>query len=108
MGLFWKRKSKDQFVTLGLNEPKTEAPAAREVPNVAADLEASPVSETVPAANQTTAPVVAQPVQNDRATSATTFPPAAPAKQKPSPVPSPFATSVLGLNLSIEELQAQE
>ena len=31
-----------------------------------------------------------------------------PATQKPVPSRSPFATSVLGLNLSIEELQAQE
>src|SRR3954471_5235778 len=30
MGLFWRRKSKDQYVTLGLNEPR-EAPT-REAP----------------------------------------------------------------------------
>ena len=31
MGLFWKRKSKDQFVTLGLNEARAEAPTDRKL-----------------------------------------------------------------------------
>jgi fused signal recognition particle receptor len=111
MGLFWKRKSKDQFVMLGLTEPKTAAPPAREVPNVPAPAEAAPVFETIPATNppttHTLAPAVAQP-QKDRATSEKALTPDASAQQKPSRVGSPFATSVLGLNLSIEELQAQE
>jgi fused signal recognition particle receptor len=72
MGLFWRRK-KDDFVSLGLNEP----------------AEAKPEAEAPPP------PVVE--------------PPASTVKEEPQvPSRSPFATSVLGLNLSIEELQAQE
>jgi fused signal recognition particle receptor len=78
MGLFWRRK-KDDFVSLRLNEPAEVKP------------------EPPPAEN----PVIEQPVVE---------PPASrvePEAQVP-PTRSPFATSVLGLNLSMEELQAQE
>ena len=79
MGLFWRRK-KDEFVSLRLNEPAEVKP------------EAPP-----PAAEP---PVIEQPVVE---------PPAATVREEPQvPSRSPFATSVLGLNLSIEELQAQE
>jgi len=78
MGLFWRRK-KDDFVSLRLNEP----------------------AEVKPEPPPTENPVIEQPVVE---------PPASrvePEAQVP-PTRSPFATSVLGLNLSMEELQAQE
>jgi len=71
MGLFWRRKKDDQFVSLRLNEP-----AAKEVTPSTPEPEPEPPLATA----------------------------------EPAPVPSrtPFQTSVLGLNLSMEELQAQE
>ena len=79
MGLFWRRK-KDEFVSLRLNEP---AEAVAETPAAAAEpsTEAKPKEE----------------------------PPLKTIKEEPvAPTSSPFATSVLGLNLSMEQLQAQE
>src|SRR5215218_5298404 len=73
MGLFWRRKSGDEFVSLRLNEP--------------------PARETTPA------PPKPEPEPE---------PPRQQAEPAPVPSRSPFATSVLGLNLSMEELQAQE
>ena len=79
MGLFWRRKSGDEFVSLRLNEP---TPAKVE--------ETQPPSPT---------PAPPPPVA----------PPTETVKEEPVPATrSPFQTSVLGLNLSIEELQAQE
>jgi fused signal recognition particle receptor len=144
MGLFWKRKSGDQFVSLKLNEPlpvetaeaRSEAtPEPRPKPTsettsetIAEKLVGSRVvtpSDAVSAAS-VVEPVPAgagpTPIPNEPLTSKTltpesrpqTFPvesetrrPAA-ALQAPVPSRSPFATSVLGLNLSMEELQAQE
>ncbi len=78
MGLFWRRK-KDEFVSLRLNEP---AEAVAETP--AATVE--PPTE---------APKVEPPLET--------------VKEKPvAPTRSAFTTSTLGLNLSMEELQAQE
>jgi fused signal recognition particle receptor len=127
MGLFWKRKGKDQFVTLGLNEaavepkqrdeavgltsqppPKTTRERAAIAPQP--ELEpvitgAGPTPLVDPHASETAATRAAQ------SRPAATIPQArgdsAP-RQEPIPSRSPFATSVLGLNLSIEELQAQE
>src|SRR5215203_1043070 len=78
MGLFWRRKREDDFVSLRLNEPATKS--AEPEPPPPAPL---PVEPEKPAAERksTEAQVASR---------------------------SPFATSVLGLNLSIEELQAQE
>jgi fused signal recognition particle receptor len=122
MGLFWKRKSGDQFVSLKLNEPSPQAETADTekvvVPKTkplvsesalgsAAALE--PVSTgagPTPVPTDTAKP---QPLTSDQRPTphapqvAPTGPP-----QKPVPSRSPFATSVLGLNLSMEELQAQE
>jgi fused signal recognition particle receptor len=90
MGLFWRRK-KDEFVSLRLNEP---APAAVE--------EKQPPPSPPPAPLPTpleTKPEAPAPVQ----------PPAETVREKPVPPSrSPFQTSVLGLDRSIEELQAQE
>jgi fused signal recognition particle receptor len=124
MGLFWKRKGGDQFVSLKLNEPlpaterAVEPPPQSEVP-LQRPVE-EPQSPMVPAPAELTS---LEPVATGGAPTPTPVDPAPsqarktetePAAQKPAPaqpyVPSrsPFATSVLGLNLSLEELQAQE
>lgn len=71
MGLFWRRKKEDEFVSLRLNEPPT-----KEVVPEAPPPEPEPPAKTV----------------------------------EPAPVPSrsTFSSSILGLDRSIEELQAQE
>ncbi|MDQ6651237.1 MAG: signal recognition particle-docking protein FtsY [Acidobacteriota bacterium] len=131
MGLFWKRKSGDQFVSLKLNEPLPEkgarAPVGREVEDESRAItreEASPspgssvaaaLLEPVPAGAGPT-PMPGEPSTPKTATGLpapvpSRRPEATPAegtRQRPVPSRSPFATSVLGLNLSIEELQAQE
>ena len=78
MGLFWRRKKEDEFVSLRLNEPaaKEQPPAPSTTP-----VQPEPKPEP-PVAVADTAPV--------------------------PPTRSPFQTSVLGLNLTMEELQAQE
>jgi fused signal recognition particle receptor len=78
MGLFWRRKKEDEFVSLRLNEPavKEEAP--------------------VPAPPEPEPPKPAP------------EPPAKAATPPPVPSRSPFSSSILGLDRSIEELQAQE
>ena len=130
MGLFWRRKTGDQFVTLGLNEPERgeaaeqaipqpQKPEAAEVPDrlgQEAGLDQSAPEPVITGAGPT--PMLARPARSE-ATGASKADikspsPAEPVRPKQSPrqqeVPSrsPFATSVLGLNLSIEELQAQE
>jgi fused signal recognition particle receptor len=81
MGLFWRRK-KDDFVSLRLNEPAEVRPETPAPP--------PPSVETPPA----------EPIKVE--------PPRETVKEQPVPSRSPFQTSVLGLNLSMEELQAQE
>ncbi len=137
MGLFWKRKSGDQFVSLRLNEPaappKAETavePVADKSPIVEREINARHVVDTGSSSNYATAPVLEAvptgagptpiPVDTATAKAATREPgPRSPAerpapvespaqKSPPGPSRSPFATSVLGLNLSMEELQAQE
>ncbi len=101
MGLFWKRKHKDQFVSLGLNEPRTsETPAdtAQVVPSPSSPTQPA---ETVVAAKDETPASAVPKVEVAQAET--------PAPSSPTPATrSPFQTSVLGLNLSMEELQAQE
>ncbi len=132
MALFWKRKSGDQFVSLKLNEPLSgttpEKATGREadaessattqqakLPS-SASLGAATMLEPVPTGGGPT------PVPSEMATAdirviesrspAPSHPPEATqiegSGQNPVPSRSPFATSVLGLNLSMEELQAQE
>ncbi len=144
MGLFWKRKSGDQFVSLKLNEPlpKTTAEPPAATADKPTDLEApaesraaarepsAPVSSAATAALEPVAtgagptPVPVEtsssktPVRESRSetprapeviqTPATSQTEAARAKPAVAPSRSPFQTSVLGLNLSMEELQAQE
>src|ERR1051325_9356769 len=81
MGLFWRRK-KDDFVSLRLNEPAEARPETPAPP---------PPVETPPAE-----PIKVEPPRETVK------------KEEPVPSRSPFQTSVLGLNLSMEELQAQE
>lgn len=96
MGLFWRRKKGDEFVSLGLNQPAVKtnnedspAPGPPEQPQG---------SNTAPSTEspQIVAVLTGTPSEEQVA------------REKSAPVRSPFATSVLGLNLSIEELQAQE
>jgi fused signal recognition particle receptor len=80
---FWRRKKEDQFVSLGLNRiTPEEAPAPKE-----AETPAAKEREPRPAE---TAPLAATEIRMTREAR------------------RPWQTSVLGLDLSIEELQAQE
>jgi fused signal recognition particle receptor len=141
MGLFWKRKSGDQFVSLKLNEPLPEKTGTKPVET--AETNGSGVDSRNPVAKADMAAPIPLPTTNAPtvepvATGAGPTPiPAEPATiktpaiQRRPEVPasevaalrtevrqakpvasvasrSPFATSVLGLNLSMEELQAQE
>jgi fused signal recognition particle receptor len=127
MGLFWKRKTKDQFVTLGLNEPTEEsrppAEAAAQATETSPQAAPEPVAfppppdlEPVSTGAGPTPLVGSHGSERTAATAVQTRPAPSPlpenggefAQQKTVPTRSPFATSVLGLNLSIEELQAQE
>jgi fused signal recognition particle receptor len=101
MGLFWRRKTGDEFVKLGLNEPASkEKPESTESvkPSVSIPEMVPPVAGAEPTAG---------PVET-KAENSQPAPPPPTIREKPVASRSPFATSVLGLNLSIEELQAQE
>ena len=137
MGLFWKRKSGDQFVSLNLNERLPEKTGATAVET--AETNGSGSSESlakVDAAAPIPPPFVKAPVEPVPTGAGPTPIPAEPSAPKipaierpevrarevdvakpevrqarpvaSAPSRSPFATSVLGLNLSMEELQAQE
>jgi fused signal recognition particle receptor len=138
---FWKRKNKERYITLGLNEPspaggqqeqsppatasELEPPAAHTQSDIAPRISdaVAPTLEPVVTGDQPTPP----PARESHAVTETARQPAPPslrqttlasqpqtepvkpvAQQKPVPSRSPFQTSVLGLDLSIEELQAQE
>ncbi|MGI8838692.1 MAG: signal recognition particle-docking protein FtsY [Pyrinomonadaceae bacterium] len=126
MGLFWKRKSGDQFVSLRLNEPAVAETRAedREAetratvrPERSVETPAAPAAVLEPSATGAgPTPIPYESPIEKPATGAprsSETPPVIAAgeagiAQKPVRSRSPFATSVLGLNLSIEELQAQE
>lgn len=128
MGLFWRRKAKDQFVTLGLNEPTVSqspqdepvtSPTGTEQEQVIhegsppAGLEQPVLEPVTMGAGPTPTPIQiateARAAKQARPESTQVEPPLPdPSALKPVPSRSPFATSILGLNLSIEELQAQE
>lgn len=84
---FWRRK-KDEFVSLGLNQPST-----------------APASE--PAAKAAIAAEPQRPLETPQPPPVETPPPPPVKTSQPSPS-TPWQTSVLGLDLSIEQLQAQE
>jgi fused signal recognition particle receptor len=133
---FWKRTNKDRFVTLGLNEPSparsaveqtaTEkappptagdaalqtpaAPAAQSSPlSPPPALEPAPTgaAPTPPPARETYA-VTESPRSTAHAPTVAREPVKPAAQQKAVPSRSPFTTSILGLDRSIEELQAEE
>jgi fused signal recognition particle receptor len=83
---FWKRKNQDRFISLGLNAPPSATDQAEE-PGAIEETEKASVSRAS-AVTPAREPATSTPNENA--------------------VRSPFATSVLGLNLSMEELQAQE
>jgi fused signal recognition particle receptor len=134
---FWRRKKEDRFITLGLNEPPTPAeraqakdetrlePPAGTVAPQATETTAPPATlEPTPTGGAPTpAPVREAPLSapaderasdradnrtDERADAATprTPPPSPPSR--PVPSRSPFTTSVLGLDRSMEELKAEE
>ncbi len=126
MGLFWKRKGGDQFVSLKLNEPpvaETKTDDHKDARRASVRAERSIESPAAPAAvleppvtggGPTPVPYE-QPIEKSPSTIVRAEAPTrtieslqAELSQKPVPSRSPFATSVLGLNLSMEELQAQE
>src|SRR6202040_3998556 len=101
MGLFWKRRSKDQFVTLGLNEPPAEKsapqpaqPTQPPLPRTqGTDADERRVVETL-AVVTASEPAIGE-IRS--AVSKEVHAPEVPARPR-----SPFATSVLGLNLTME------
>ena len=124
MGLFWRRKTGDEFVTLGLNEPKRKDAVDQAIPpshkptggqtesEQTGAQKATAIEPVGTGAGPTPIPgepprskVAGAPQQDRKASEAAAT---EPTRQKPAPARSPFATSVLGLNLSMEELQAQE
>ena len=90
MGLFWRRK-KDDFVSLRLNEPSEVKPEPQEKQETPAP---PPVETPVQ-------PRVEPPQPRVEAPRETVTP-------EPLPSRSTFSSSILGLDRSIEELQAQE
>ncbi|HEY0004031.1 MAG TPA: signal recognition particle-docking protein FtsY [Pyrinomonadaceae bacterium] len=143
MAAFWRRKNKDRFITLGLNEPlaqRTEqeagatetdidapalqppaAPVEQTGQGAPAILSAPPLepaatgaAPTPPPANETQSitekPQPATPSARaaERPGTTHTAEPVKPAAQRSVPSRSPFNTSVLGLNKTMEELQAEE
>ncbi len=134
---FWRRKNKEQFISLGLNTPsraeektapeqeasgeRLQAPAALEQEStvVQAGAPAAPILEPTPTGGAPTPPPAdetqfvserPQPVtpQAPPRTDARPAEPLKPAVQKPVPSRSTFSSSILGLDRSIEELQAEE
>lgn len=136
MGLFWRRKGKDQFVTLGLNESREEEVGTpRDGPR--AKIQSGSLSEATYATSKVSdppaidspaleaagtgagpTPLGVESPATERTSVATATPKSTPSpvagqdsfptRPKSVPTRSVFATSILGLNLSIDELQAQE
>ncbi|HYE16019.1 MAG TPA: signal recognition particle-docking protein FtsY [Pyrinomonadaceae bacterium] len=128
---FWRRKKEDRFVTLGLNEPaakpsegatraddarpRLEPPASEQGAETRPAAPAQPAIEPVP----TGAPPTPEPARETgltdaRKTEVIESPrPAAPEPARPSPqrpvAPSrsAFSSSILGLDRSAEELEAE-
>jgi len=126
---FWKRKNKERFVTLGLNEPSrpdekssatearleqpaslaqtTEAatPALPQLdPAIAGETPTPPPTRETQAVTDIPRPLPVEKTEREKVEQ-----PLKPAAaQRPVASRSPFNTSVLGLDRSIEELQAEE
>jgi fused signal recognition particle receptor len=119
---FWRRK-KDEFVSLGLNtpaapEPNTAPPSAEpSLPSVAVEPNTAPESSPPAGGDPTVregANVASRPALTGEAGTSTVreganvasrHAPPKPVQSRPS---TPWQTSVLGLDLSIEQLQARE
>ena len=97
MGLFWRRK-KDDFVSLRLNEPAEVKPE----PQVKQETPAPPPTE------RPVEPRVEPPQPRVEPPQPRVEPPQQTVRPEPVPVRSTFSSSILGLDRSIEELQAQE
>ena len=110
MGLFWRRKHKDEFVRLGLNEPAAKQTEDAQQPVGAPGSPGSHEFIGPPPALSVGRADVASSSRSGLLPEAavTEVPPALPVEKRPAPARAPFATSVLGLNLTMEELQAQE
>jgi fused signal recognition particle receptor len=133
---FWKRTNKERFVTLGLNEPLPARTASEQQPTTpsalestlqtpaasqaqeAAPLSTPPAIEPTPTGAAPTPPPAREtqtvtesprPTKPTEASERRTQEPIKPAaQQRAVPSRSPFTTSILGLDRSIEELQAEE
>jgi fused signal recognition particle receptor len=121
MALFWKRKKEDRYVTLGLNTPSQtlEPPAADELATQSTAKTPEATREAASPATQTrdtvaTPPAVepvptgGQPTPQPAAESGLTETRKREVVESPRPAPrSSFSSSVLGLNRSMDELQAE-
>src|SRR5437588_2865019 len=118
MALFWKRKKEDRYVTLGLNQPASvtaepstpvEAPASSR-PEAPADTHAPQPLETV-APTPEVEPVMTggQPAPQPATESGLTETSKREVIESPRPTAmrSSFSSSILGLDRSVEELQAE-
>jgi fused signal recognition particle receptor len=111
MGLFWRRKSGDEFVRLGLNEPvaRKESDTAPLATQPEKPIDAPELVPSTSGGGPTPTPIPVESKPELESVRTVAQREQAPAfRERPVPSRSPFATSVLGLNLSIEELQAQE
>ena len=110
MGMFWRRKGRDQFVTLGLNQP--EAKPATGPSSQLEPPEPTPPPEELRVAKPSQEPAPARVEPLPTGGGPTPIPLESSEAAKPLPPPAPrrpaFSTSVLGLDLSVEELEARE
>jgi fused signal recognition particle receptor len=111
MGIFWKRKGRDEFVTLGLNQPKTESaaepPARLEAPALPPPELEGTTEPSHPRAPQTLPNL--EPIPTGGGPTPIPGATQQPPRLNPPAAPrSTFSSSVLGLDLSVEELQARE
>ncbi|HEV3468812.1 MAG TPA: signal recognition particle-docking protein FtsY [Pyrinomonadaceae bacterium] len=113
---FWRRKKQDQFISLGLSEPAARtaeeaAPETRlEPPDAAARrAETPPPAAPLPAMEPvpTGAPPTPEPARESGLTDAGREEVIAAPRPAPAPARSAFSSSVLGLDRSAEELQAE-
>jgi fused signal recognition particle receptor len=117
---FWRRKKQEQFISLGLNEPAAPEPApALEPPAAVTQRVETPTPAPVPPDLEpvpTGAPPTPEPPRETGLTDARreeVIPAPSPAPPRPAPRPEParasssFSSSILGLDRSAEELQAE-
>ncbi|HEX6182828.1 MAG TPA: signal recognition particle-docking protein FtsY [Pyrinomonadaceae bacterium] len=93
MGLFWRRKKEDRYITLGLNQPGAEAPAEEPAPETSA-----PEARLEPPASASAAPSAPEPVA---------VPPALePVPTGAQPTPEPAAESGLTDTRPVEVVES--